>query len=176
MAKITADYMAAVEAILLRDPDAVFFAGGTGRISPIAEMLQRSPVAGRMVIYNDFIDGHVVSPCLDVFLDSFPFPGGMSCIEAQAHGVPVVWMDGQAQGERLAIIADQRDPRLRAEDAGAFVDIAAALADPAVRADHATDAPAIAARFGDMRVQAEQVEAHLRAAWDKARGAVDIAA
>ncbi len=175
MAKITAAYMAQVEAILLRDPRAIFFAGGTGRISPIEDCLRTSPAADRMVIYNDFIDGHVVSECLDVFLDTFPFPGGMSCVEVQARGVPVVWMAPSSDDEQL-IIGDQRDQRLRARDAAHYIDLAVQLGEPGSRAAFGRSAREIAARFGDMREQAELVEGYLRAAWDKARREARIAA
>jgi hypothetical protein len=167
MAKVTAEYMAQVEALLVRDPKAIFFAGGTGRISPITECMQRSPVADRMVIYNDFIDGHVVAECLDVFLDTFPFPGGMSCIEVQARGVPVVWMPAP-ENDQKSIIGDQRDERLRACSVDHYVEIASKLADPAERSVFAETARAIVQQFGDMRGQAEQVEGHLQTAWDKA--------
>nr|WP_047167166.1 hypothetical protein [Sphingomonas sp. Y57] len=168
MAKITADYMAQVEAILLRDPRAIFFAGGTGRISPIMDCKRASPVGGRMVIYNDFIDGHVIGECIDVFLDSFPFPGGMSCIEVQARGVPVVWMAPPPDGEQM-IIGDQRDPELKACDADHYVELALRVADPAVWAGFGETAIGIARRFGDMREQAELVETHIATAWARAR-------
>jgi predicted O-linked N-acetylglucosamine transferase (SPINDLY family) len=175
MAKITTAYMAAVEATLLRDPKAIFFAGGTGRISPITAFVERSPVAARMVIYNDFIDGHVVGECLDVFLDSFPFPGGMSCIEVQARGVPVVWM-AAPEPDRMSIIGDQRDECLMAHDTDDYADLASRLADRAERAACAETARAIAQRFGDMRDQAEQVEGHLKKAWARAREQRNVAA
>lgn len=175
MAKITADYMTRIEAILLADPSAIFFAGGTGRISPITDCLRRSPAADRMVIYNDFIDGHVIAECIDVFLDTAPFPGGMSCIEVQARGVPVVWMAPDPDDEQ-AIIADQRDPGLMAQDSANYVALALSLSNPAVRADFARNASAIARRFGDMREQAELVERHLNAACDKVRRQASIAA
>jgi len=168
MAKITADYMVQVEAILLRDPDAIFFAGGTGRISPIIACKQASPVGDRMVIYNDFIDGHVIAECIDVFLDSFPFPGGMSCIEVQARGVPVVWMAPPPQSEQL-IIGDQRDPRLKARDGDHYVALARQAADPDQWVGFGATAVEIANRFGDMREQAMLVEGHLATAWARAR-------
>jgi|GEM_PF-3124002 len=168
MAKITTAYMAAVEAILLRDPRAIFFAGGTGCISPIVAYRERSKVADQMVIYNAFIDGHVVAECLDVFLDSFPFPGGMSCIEVQARGVPVVWM-AAPESDRMSIIDDQRDECLKAHNTYNYAKLASRLADPAERAVRADTARAIAHRFSDMRGQAEQVEGHLKEVWTRAR-------
>lgn len=168
MAKITTDYMAQVEAILMRDPRAIFFAGGTGRISPIMERKRASPAGDRMVIYNDFIDGHVIGECIDIFLDSFPFPGGMSCIEVQARGVPVVWMAPRPGSEQM-IIGDQRDHRLKARDADHYVELALQAADPAAWAAFGETAIGIARRFGDMREQAELVEAHIAVAWARAR-------
>lgn len=174
MAKITADYMAQVEAILLRDPKAIFFAGGTGRISPIVERLRTSPAADRMVIYNDYIDGHLVAECIDVFLDSFPFPGGMSCIEVQARGVPVIWM-APPPADELNIIAGQRDDRLKAATAEDYVELAVRLADPGARGELSATALDISRRFGDMREQAEMVENHLRGAWRAVRDAEQMA-
>lgn len=176
MAKITDDYMAQVEAILLRDPRAIFFAGGTGRITPLTDCAERSPVGDRILIFNDFIDGHVVSECIDVFLDTHPFPGGMSCIEVQARGVPVVWMESQASDGTMAIVDAQRDQDLKARDAAHYVELAGALADPAIRARSGGTALEIAHSFGDMREQAAMVEAHLRAAWDRMKHTKRIAA
>jgi hypothetical protein len=176
MAKITDDYMAQVEAILLRDPRAIFFAGGTGRITPLTDCAERSPVGERILIFNDFIDGHVISECIDVFLDTHPFPGGMSCIEVQAHEVPVIWMGPDTQDEQMAIIADQRDPDLKARDAAQYVELAGALADPENRARLGRAALRIAHRFGDMSEQAALVEAHLSAAWARTKETKRIAA
>jgi hypothetical protein len=170
MAKVTADYMAAIEAILTADPAAIFFAGGTGVCTVVQDCKRQSPVGDRIVLHNDFADGHIVSECIDVFLDSFPFPGGMSCIEVQARGVPVVWMPAD-RADEPAITGDQRDPALRARDLGHFVALASSLADPAWRAAAQPVAREVARRFGDMTAQAEQVEAHLRQAWAMARHA-----
>lgn len=169
MAKITADYMALVERILLADPRAIFFAGGTGGIAPIVACMEGSPVADRMVIYNQFIDGHVISDCIDIFLDTFPFPGGMSCVEAQARGVPVIWMEPAAAQDALCLIAEQRDVRLRAGSGDAYVALARAAADPAAWGDYSDAAFHIARRHGDMREQAALLETHLRAAWSRAQ-------
>ena len=175
MAKITAAYMAQVEAILLRDPRAIFFAGGTGRVSPLIECKRTSPVGDRILIHNQFIDGHLISECIDVFLDTFPFPGGMSCIEVQAREVPVIWMAPPPENEQL-IIADQRDRRLEARDTDHYVALASDLADPVSRAAFGSAALDIANRFGDMGEQAALVEGYLRAAWAKERKEARMAA
>lgn len=173
MGKINADYMARVEEILAADPAAIFFAGGTGPIAPITDLMAASPVADRMVIYNAFIDGHVISDCIDIFLDTSPFPGGMSCIEVQARGVPVIWMKPTSEDE-LCIIAEQRDHRLLARDGDHYVELARQAADPAAWGGYSDAAFEIARRHGDMREQAMLVEEHLRAAWAKARSGVRL--
>lgn len=175
MAKITADYMAVVDEILRRDPNAIFFAGGTGRISPILDCKLSSPAGDRMIIYNKFIDGHVISDCIDIFLDTFPFPGGMSCVEVQARGVPVVWL-APASDEELCLVADHRDDRLRARDASHYVDLARKAADPAAWGDFSDAAFEIARRHGDMSEQAMLVERLLADAWAKARTRKSLAA
>lgn len=167
MDKITPDYMAIVEAILARDPQAIFFAGGTGSIAMIVERRSASPVGDRIILYDEFIDGHIVSEAIDIFLDTFPFPGGNACLEAQAHGVPVVWM-APAPDSEMQLVLTLRDQRLKAHDAAHFADLALQLVAPEKRLDHGDFAQALAARYGDMTAQATLVEQHLRAAWAQA--------
>lgn len=167
MAKITPAYVAIVEAILERDPRAIFFAGGTGSVSLLMACRQTSPVGDRIILYDGFIDGHLVSACIDVFLDTFPFPGGNACLEAQAHGVPVVWMQPAPDSE-MQLVLTLRDERLKARDAEHFVALALELAQPEPREEHGAFAQALTARHGRMGEQASLVERHLRTAWDQA--------
>ncbi|WP_313540068.1 hypothetical protein [Sphingomonas sp.] len=167
MAKITPAYMALVEEILARDPQAIFFAGGTGSIAMIVERRAASPVGDRIILYDEFIDGHLVSGCIDVFLDTFPFPGGNACLEAQAHGVPVVWMQPDPDGE-MHLVFTLRDERLKARDDADFVSLALQLADRDARKEHGRFAQELAARYGNMTEQARIVEDLLREAWTKA--------
>ncbi len=164
MAKITPEYVAIVEEILKHDPRAIFFAGGTGSVSLLLERKQASSAGDRMIIYDDFIDGHLVSECIDIFLDTFPFPGGNACLETQAHGVPVVWMQPAADSE-MQLVLTLRDARLKARDAAHFVALSLRLAQPDQRVEHGAFAQALANQYGDMSEQATLVEQHLRAAW-----------
>jgi hypothetical protein len=167
LGKITPAYMAAVEEILARDPKAIFFAGGTGSIAMIVERRAASPAGDRIILYDEFIDGHLVSECIDVFLDTFPFPGGNACLEAQAHGVPVVWMQ-PAPDSAMQLVFTLRDERLKARDSADFVELALQLADADRRQEHGLFAKALTARHGDMTEQATLVEELLRAAWRQA--------
>ena len=175
MAKINADYMALVDTILQRDPKAIFFAGGTGRISPILDCKLASPAGDRMIIYNKFIDGHLIAECIDIFLDTFPFPGGMSCVEVQARGVPVVWMTPTSEDE-LCLVAEHRDARLQARDGDHFIALAGQAAEPAAWAGFSDTAFDIARRHGDMGEQAALVERLLSDAWAKVRLGTRVAA
>jgi hypothetical protein len=168
MAKITPAYVAIVEEILERDPRAIFFAGGTGPVSMLMDRKRASTVGDRMVIYNDFIDGHLVSECIDVFLDTFPFPGGTSCLEVQAHCVPVVWMQPAPDSE-MQLVLTLRDERLKARDCSHFVELSLQVAEADKWVEHGQFAQQLAARFGDMSEQAALVEGHLRAVWDQAQ-------
>jgi predicted O-linked N-acetylglucosamine transferase (SPINDLY family) len=168
MAKVTKEYMCLVERILINTPNSIFFAGGTGVSSAIYESKRTSPVGSRMVVLNEFVDGHIVSECIDVFLDTFPFPGGMSCIEAQARNVPVVWMASQTQ-EGFAIIAEQRDEALSASSGQEYVDLAIGLDIHMKREQAGEIAGNIAKKFGDMTEQAKLVEHHLSEVWGRTR-------
>ncbi|MBB3020631.1 hypothetical protein FHR70_003717 [Microvirga lupini] len=168
MAKVTKEYMCLVEQILINTPNAIFFAGGTGVSSAVYEKKETSPVGSRMVVLNEFVDGHIVSECIDVFLDTFPFPGGMSCIEAQARNVPVVWMASQTE-EGFAIIAEQRDYALSASNGQQYVHLAIGL-DIHMRREQAGEvAGNIAKKFGNMTEQAKLVEHHLSEVWERTR-------
>lgn len=167
MAKITPAYMALVEEILERDPQAIFFAGGTGSTAMVLERRAASPAGDRIILYDEFIDGHLVSACIDVFLDTFPFPGGNACLETQAHGVPVVWMQ-PAPDSAMQLVYTLRDARLKARDGAQFVALSLQLANPDLRQEHGAFAQALVARHGDMTEQASLVEDLLRAAWKQA--------
>lgn len=124
--KITKQYMECVEQILIRNPNAYFYIGGTGVAETILNFQQKSELKGRIYLENNYVDGQIVCGALDVFLDSFPFPGGLSCLEAQIRSVPIVWMDGLAESG-FAQFDTHRDPELRARSLEEYVEIASHL-------------------------------------------------
>ncbi len=169
MSKVTPAYLGAVERILSALPDSVFFVGGSGRGEEVLKFKQSSPAGSRIVIKNEFVDGHIVAEVLDVFLDTYPFPGGMSCIEVQARGIPVVWMTNAETERELAIIADQRDPALKSTDTDMFVAHALDLQNSAGRRVYKDRAIEIARRFSDVDSEAAEVERFFHALWKKAK-------
>lgn len=102
MARITLPYVAILEEMPERDPQAIFFAGGTGAIAMVVERRATSPTSARIILHGEVIDGHLVSEGIDIVLDTFPFPGGNACLAAQAHGA---WRAGGVD----AAGAEQRD-------------------------------------------------------------------
>jgi predicted O-linked N-acetylglucosamine transferase (SPINDLY family) len=63
---------------------------------------------------------------IDIFLDTFPFVGGLVCRELLGHGVPVVSL---LSGEWDEMLRDQRDPALLARSTDEYVALARQLAD-----------------------------------------------
>jgi len=163
MTKVTQPWLDLVERILLATPRAVCFIGGGGGQSPIVDdFLKRSPVASRIVYHNRYVDGHIVGRVIDVFLDTFPFPGSLACLECQAKGVPVVWLPGgyrDLMAERLELY---RDVTLRAANEDEFVRIAVELAGPDRRAEASAHAHALARKFGNGEENAAQIEQVIR--------------
>jgi hypothetical protein len=130
MMKVTATYLQLVERILEATPGSICYIGGAGENPVLAEFLQKSRLSERIVYQPGFVDGHVVGRVIDVFLDTFPFPGGLSCLESQAKGVPVIWHSDSIAGQ-FHVIKEQRDPELGARDEADFVRLAVGLAEPA---------------------------------------------
>jgi len=163
MTKVTQPWLDLVERILTATPRAVCFIGGGGGQNPIVdEFLRRSPVAARIVYHNRYVDGHIVGRAIDVFLDTFPFPGSLACLECQAKGVPVVWLPGgyrDVMAERLELY---RDATLRAGDEDEFVRLAVMLAGRERRAEASAEAHALARKFGNGEENAAQIEQVIR--------------
>ncbi len=78
--KMDPEYLAMVEEILERVPEAVFCAWGRGEFNPTHPRMKAM----------GFADPHSVLPIIDVYLDTYKRTGGISVWEAMAHRVPVV--------------------------------------------------------------------------------------
>lgn len=169
LVKIGPEFARCLAQLMARTEDAILYIGGTGPRERIDVLLRNEDFGDRVVFDHGFVDGHVVSQGIDVFLDSFPFPGGLSCIEAQARGVPVVWMKAGASGS-FAITEDQRDPVLAATGIDDYCARALALQDKAAHQTRSTEAKAVAARFADVAAQARIVDGLLMDRWNSIRG------
>ena len=117
LVKITPEYLRIVGRILHKRPDTIVVVGGTGNPTGILTFVRKNQLEGRLVVVNEFVDGHVWGHFLDVFLDTFPMVGGYSCLEVMAKGKPVVHMVSDEMPNLNAL----GDPELQARDSDEYV-------------------------------------------------------
>lgn len=82
-------YWDCVRVILERFPDARFIWSGRNQRQSILERIAARNLQDRCHFVG-WVDTHVYVNVLDLYLDSFPFPGGHTTIEAMLAGTPVV--------------------------------------------------------------------------------------
>jgi glycosyltransferase involved in cell wall biosynthesis len=151
-------FLAAIAAVLRRTPNALFLWTGRDHVTGIQSALEREGVAAQCRFIG-WVDTRVYAQVFDIFLDSFPFPCGVTALQAMAAAKPVVFFDspearetgvplfvqplieGSAgtvdqQARARAILRPDGSPAnfLMASDAGAYAGYAEALiADPTMR-------------------------------------------
>lgn len=159
MTKVSLPWLRLVERILTNVPRGVCYIGGGGGQNPAVEsFLRQSPVANRIIYHPRYVDGHVVGRVIDAFLDTFPFPGSLACLECQAKGVPVVWMPEGYRDQVAERLEIYRDESLRASDEDAFVSLAVDLVDRRRRAEASETARSLARKFGNGEENASRIE------------------
>jgi hypothetical protein len=121
--KITDAWLAAVESLLIQQPQARLLIVGSG--NPILVRRLADCYPDRVSVINEMVDLKSYQGKIDVLLDTFPFIGGLVCREFMGYGIPVVSV---LSGEWDEMLRDQRDPTLLAQSADEFVRIAARLA------------------------------------------------
>lgn len=114
LAKITPALLIAVADAIRDVPDVSVVFGGSGDPVPLRAAIMQLPQPERFHVHDRFIQGHLWGHILDVFLDSFPQPGGASCLEVIAKGKPVVSLvtpdaPNLARRERVSMLT-ARDP------------------------------------------------------------------
>jgi glycosyltransferase involved in cell wall biosynthesis len=88
----SAAFLSAVCAILARHPQTVFLWTGRAQLPAIQDAFEKAGVAGRC-LYIGWVDTRLYAQVLDIFLDSFPFPCGLTALQTMAAGKPVVFFD-----------------------------------------------------------------------------------
>lgn len=166
LVKVSHDFLKRAEQILLRLENSVLFIGGLGNADLILSFLNESPVRSRIHFVHSFVDGHLVSSVIDVFLDTEPFPGGVSCVECQIKSVPVIWKEG-FNDQTIGLLAEMRDPLLGAKNDTDYIEKAIALADLKTLHDAQKRALNVAEVTCDHVGAARQIENALRAELDK---------
>ena len=125
LAKITPEFVEIAARLLERHTDLAIAIGGTGDAGLIREVARQARIPSeRFIVHDAYVDGHIWAHCLDVFLDTFPQQGGLSCREVIAKGVPVVSMSSP----EMPNVSDERVPLLRAQSAQQYLEIASRLA------------------------------------------------
>jgi glycosyltransferase involved in cell wall biosynthesis len=118
--KFTGSWLSAVEEMLTRLPQASLLIVGSGNPTLVRRLVDNPNYAGRVSFINEMVDIKAYQDKVDVFLDTFPFIGGLVCREFMAHGVPVVSV---LAGEWDELLRDQRDPLLLVQSTDDFVEI-----------------------------------------------------
>lgn len=85
-------FLSAVCAILIRNPQTVFLWTGRAKLPSIQQAFEKAGVANRC-IFIGWVDTRLYAHVLDIFLDSFPFPCGLTALQTMAAGKPVVFFD-----------------------------------------------------------------------------------
>ncbi|MDR3392987.1 MAG: glycosyltransferase [Sulfuriferula sp.] len=125
LTKITNAWISAAESLLTQLPNASLLIVGSGNPALLQHLLKHPDYAGRVSLINEMVDLKAHQNRIDIFLDTFPFIGGLVCREFMAYGVPIVSL---LAGEWDEMLRDQRDPELLAQSLDEFVAIAWRLA------------------------------------------------
>jgi glycosyltransferase involved in cell wall biosynthesis len=148
LCKITEPLLAQVTKLLHLIPDSKYFIGGEGDGTHIYEWIEANDLSKRVIFLNQFTNIPAYGPAIDIFLDTFPFSGGMVCWEMQAFGVPVVTMR-EPMFENWLV--ETRNESLLVRSEAEFVDAAAKLANDQVwRQQNAIIATEIAKRTSNI--------------------------
>jgi hypothetical protein len=159
LVKLTPDYLRALRAILERVPGAMAYLGGFGDDTMVREALSAfGSMADRVIVDPHAVDGPVLSHAMDTFLDTFPFVGGLSCLQVQAARRPVVYMADSRPGF-ARLLGVSRDSTLKASSLDEYIALASRLAlDPAWYASRAREAERVAIRMTHVASSAAAVE------------------
>ena len=83
------EFLESVAAILRHTPNALFLWTGRNRLASIEDRLAGLGVA-RQCRYVGWVNTKLYAHVIDIFLDSFPFPCGVTAVHALACGKPIV--------------------------------------------------------------------------------------
>ncbi len=93
ISKITPEYIETAAAIVDGFEDVTVIIGGPGDAEPIRRAIAATNLADKFVVVEGFVDGQLWGHLLDVFLDTYPQPGGLAVMEMIAKGKPTVYME-----------------------------------------------------------------------------------
>jgi len=97
---------------------------GTGDSRLVRTFISDDALGGRVTFIHENVDLNIYGRIVDVFLDTFPFIGGLACRDVACHGKPVVSM---LAGEWDILLKEERVPSLLASDSEEYLSIATRL-------------------------------------------------
>ena len=124
LAKLSPEFIETAVAAVKDQSDVTLVFGGSGDPALAQETIDRLGAGTRAAVVARFVDGHLWGHILEVFLDTFPQPGGASCLEMLAKGKPVV---GLRSSDASNLIETQRVDMLSARDARDYAGIVSRL-------------------------------------------------
>jgi hypothetical protein len=159
LVKLTPDYFRVLRGILERVSDARIYLGGFGDATAIRDALSAfGSMADRVIVDPHAVNGPVLMHAIDTFLDTFPFIGGLACLQAQAARRPVVYM-ADARPGFARLLGVSRDSTLKASSLDDYVALASRLAlDPTHYEARAREARRVATRMTHVASTAAAVE------------------
>lgn len=86
-------FLAVISRILAENPNAVFLYTGRRNLPAVVEALSTNSAFSDRVHFIGWVDTRLYANVIDIFLDSFPFPCGLTACEAMSVGVPMVMRD-----------------------------------------------------------------------------------
>jgi len=89
--KLSIEYLEICKKILLENKNTILILAGPGDESIAKEYFTKAGLDER-VFFPGYVNPHIYSNVIDIYLDSFPFPSGHSAIESMAYNTPVVHM------------------------------------------------------------------------------------
>jgi hypothetical protein len=117
--KVTPAYLGLVRRILDELPQACMLIVGTGDPRLINSLALEADLEGRLILLNENVDLNIYGRIIDVFLDTFPFVGGLACRDVACHGKPVLSLlsgewDVLLQNERInSLLTNSKDEYVR---------------------------------------------------------------
>jgi hypothetical protein len=122
--KITPTYLGVVKRILTQVPNTHMIFVGTGDSRLVNSFIRDDAIRGRVTLFNENVDLNVYGRLIDVFLDTFPFIGGLACRDVACHGKPVVSL---LAGEWDILLKEERIPSLLVSNVEEYFGVATRL-------------------------------------------------
>lgn len=107
--KLTPAFLSIMETVLQTHSQAYLLIAGSGDGYGLKRYFENSSMLPKVTLYTENVDVQIVGRAIDIFADSFPFPGGNSCREMMSFGKPVVAMES---ADWPQLIEESRDPEL----------------------------------------------------------------